>query len=482
MSKSKRTNRKQIVKSEASGKRRRHNGLTEQCKSKGMLLRILVLVVLAVVGSFVWRGYLGTEFVPNRSETDDAVASNSDLSIENLSDDQLETRLKLPPALAFQKEASENDTNRLAELIEDEIQSLRRTYPNDAHAEHLHGLFLLRLKRTKLAEPSLRRCVELAPNNQQMRIDLADLLGQLGRDYEALRVLEDYPASSPLTIDFLWKLGDFQLRFGEIEASEKTLLSAVQLAPMQPAMRAQLGKIQLQQNKVDEAKENAKKAIELEPTEPENWLLLNRIATMQKQTEEAHHALTRWRSLKEKADLVQPKKPFEIQHPESMAKVFGSAFRSLAILHQAKGNLPTANAMFERALEADPQNAVTLADWAGLQRQVGNYDKAAELNRRLLRLKPLEVVHYQNLANISMELNLPLDAEAALRLACLRIPTNGNCQLLLARFLLLAEKPEEAVAPARRAVQMLRNSEAETVLKQSQNAIQAQYRSHSHRN
>ena len=424
-------------------------------------LGLLVVCFVACIATYYWPAPETNE--PRDDQTDkvqDKLATSTP-SLENQTAEELEAFLKLPQ---MPKEATEPiDIERLANDFEDAMATRRSRFPNDPKTEHLAGLFQLRLKRTQSAEPSLRRCVELSPNDQKMRMDLAELLTQTGRDDEALQVLEGFSATAPLQVDYLWRLGDCQLRFGNLESAERTFTSATQADPTQSVLWVQLGNAKLQQQKIEEASQCAKKAIELNANSPDAWLLSNKSLKLLKQTEEAQAALLRWQEVTKQANAT-PRSTFEEKHPKAIANVIGDAFRSLGNLYRATGDNAQANEMFERALQLDPVDAVTIADWASLLRRMGNLERVTELTRVLVRVNPHEAAYYQNLASVSMELNRPLDAEASLRLACVRLPKNGGCHLMLAQFLLLAGKRKEAVAPAEIALRILQNAEAAEVL------------------
>ncbi len=89
-----------------------------------------------------------------------------------------------------------HSTNRSLAL-DTALTALQRDLPDDAQAQHLYGVAQMRLKRTQLAEPALKLAVEKAPKDWQMRIDLADLLMQLGRNAEALELLKLKTTDSP---------------------------------------------------------------------------------------------------------------------------------------------------------------------------------------------------------------------------------------------------------------------------------------------
>ncbi|MGI6605779.1 MAG: tetratricopeptide repeat protein [Peptococcia bacterium] len=72
------------------------------------------------------------------------------------------------------------------------------------------------------------------------------------------------------------------------------------------------------------------------------------------------------------------------------------AFELLGKIYREKGYYQRAEESFLKALELDPQNAETLADYAYLLLLCGYYEKAREVMQEALRLEPENdlVLHY----------------------------------------------------------------------------------------
>ncbi len=392
-------------------------------------------------------------------------------SLEHFKIEELEAVLALP-VMEPEPPSALLDLTHWNSKVETSIQQLTALFPNSAEVEHLHGLIQLRLKRTKLAEPLLQRCVEMAPSNPKMRIDLAELLLQLGRAEEALQVLH-VPTidAKPMEAQYLEMFGDCQVQMGQIAEAETSFRAALDIAPTLPSIWTKLGKVLLQQNQLAEAKQCATRAIEIDADLAQAWLLLHQLAVLQRETVEAREAFARWTALTKVRPKIDQETSFDEAHSQNMGMVYGSIFRSIATLYLSLGNLPQALTHLDLAIEINPRDTIALAARANQWRRIGDFQRAAELNRLLIRMQPLEAAHYQNLANLCMQLNQPLDAEATLRLACQRLPLNGQLHLALAQFLLYLGKPEEALAPARIAAKHLNSNAAHDILNSVQNAV-----------
>lgn len=422
-----------------------------------------LLALLAVVASIAFL-LRSIQFQSSTGEdlTEQAAMQAPNESLDSKSADALARLLQIPEAKPVST-ATANEIETWTTILDQTLARMQRDYPNDAQVMHLHGLVQGRLKRTKLAEPSLRRCVALAPQDLQMRIDLADHLSQLGRDDEALSVLEEIDKGTALTSDYLNALGNCHTQLGQLEAAEKSYRLSLDNNSRQPDVWVRLGKVQLQLQKASASEQSARTAIESLPEDSEAWLLLGQALALLGRPEESRSSIEKSQEFSETRWRVA-QRDLDGEHSTAMSKVLCSSFRSAAILYQSKGHAQRAQELYEQSHRVDANDSLTLINWSALLRRIGTLDRAIDIHRQLVKLQPHEPAHYQNLANIFMTLDRPIEAEAILRLCGLNQPENGNSQLLLARFLLLLNKPREAIGPARNAVAILDTPESRDVL------------------
>ncbi len=357
--------------------------------------------------------------------------------------------------------------------LDGDLDQLHQRWPNDAKVEHMIGLAHLRMKRTKMAEPHLRKAVELSPNNPQMRYDLGDLLLQLGLDSDAMEVLDGLGQAAS-DVQYLVLQAECQTRLGRVTDAEQLLSRASQFAPKNADLWSRLGKSQMQLKKFEAAEQSARNAISLNDSHAEGWLLLGQVCKLLKKTDQARDAIQRWNELSKPKEHHAEGRDFELENSQSMAKVFGSAYRSLGAVYEANADQVAAAKMYSRAQQACPMDCDILLVQATLLRKQGQFAEAATLMRKVVRLQPNTYSNYQNLANLSMEQREPNQAEASLRLACLMMPENGLAHLTLARFLLLANKPSEAINAAQTAQRLTNSVEAADVLSQALTAAGVQ--------
>ena len=398
------------------------------------------------------------------SAVSETTRTNSQLA--NLNVQELEALLQLPTLASETDISASIDIDHWTNQAVLASQQLKENFPNDPKSEHLFGLIQLKLRRTKLAEPSLRRCVKMAPDNLAMRLDLADLLIQLGNDADALEILDALPNQAQPSVAWLLIKGDCQLRLGQVDEAEKSFLEAVKLDARVASHWVKLGNSQLQLGKYLQAEQSGLKAIELSQTEIDAWLLLQQAYSLQRKQAAAESATQRWKDLSGKLDARPGTNSFDEMLHVAKLRLFASTFRSIAVLYQTNQNYDAAQTVLEKSLQLSPQDPVTLSAWVGLLHHQGDFESAAVANRLLMRLQPLEFNHYQNSANLSMEEGKPVEAEAALRLACMRLPTHGYAQLSLARFLLFMNRTIEAQAAAQMADNILNSAASKELLQQ----------------
>lgn len=394
-------------------------------------------------------------------------------TLEGMNSAQLEQFLQIPVSDAVVVPPEKIDVELWTQQLDRDLDQLHQRWANDAKVEHMIGLAHLRLKRTKLAEPHLRKAVELSPNNPQMRVDLADLLLQLGLDSNAHEVLDEFGAAVS-DVQYLVMLAECQTRLGRVTDAEQSLTRASQVAPKNAELWTRLGKSQLQLKKFEAAEQSARNAISLDGAQAEGWLLLGQVSKFLKKTDQARDAMQRWNELSKPKEHHAEGRDFELENSQSMAKVFGSAYRSLGAVYEANSDQVAAAKMYSRSQQACPMDCDILLVQATALRKLGQFAEAAELMRKAVRLQPQNYSYYQNLANLSMEQREPNKAEAALRLACLAMPENGLAHLTLAKFLLLANKPSEAINAAQTAQRLSNSVEAADVLSQALTAAGVQ--------
>jgi predicted Zn-dependent protease len=304
------------------------------------------------------------------------------------------------------------------EAIERELRpallELVEKYPDDYQAHHLAGIVEVRFKQTQVAEPRLRRSLELAPNDSQIRLDLADMLLQIGNNGEALELLEAGAAGGANSPQYLHSLAEAQLRSGDANRARLTLLDATQRFPDSQPNWLSLGKSQLQLGEYAAAEASLRTAISFNADNKPAWIALSQALAFQKKTEAAAEVREQLKRLGDGSPVIDS---FDSVFGASLRRFACSSFRSLAVVYQRHLDNARAKHWLERARETDPTDVLTLGYLTSYYRNTGEFAAAAEVVRELLLLEPQALHNYINLANLQMEQGNTAGAEAALRLA-----------------------------------------------------------------
>jgi TolB-like protein/Flp pilus assembly protein TadD len=103
------------------------------------------------------------------------------------------------------------------------------------------------------ADAEFRRAYELAPGNVDVLKARAGLAGILGRDDEAIELLQKAVALDPLGTSTLHALGARYLRVGRLDEAETLLRAAIDLNPKAGLVHSKLSSVRLKQGRPDEA-------------------------------------------------------------------------------------------------------------------------------------------------------------------------------------------------------------------------------------
>ena len=384
--------------------------------------------------------------------------------------DSLERELGLHAAAP---DTAENalDFGQLEQEITAQADLVVKEYPEDFQAWHLAGKIYGKYKQSEPAELRFKRALEIAPNDLQVRQDLADVLLQVGRNADAVAVLSEATTLVPnfeTQPDFSHALAESLMGVGRLDEARQLLTTMLEDSPDSPLHWISLGKVELQKQEFALAEASFRRALALDETSEAAWLSLCQALAFQRKTEEAAGARKQLEALRQTS--LAERESFEEEHLLSLRRFAASSFRSLAVIRQNHGDSVQAQLGLERSLALEPSNLLTLSHLMVFHRNRGEFPAAADIARRILKLQPDLFSHYVNLANLSMEQADPHTAELALRLAAQRELADGQAQLSLAQFMLMLKRPVEAIAPARSAVQEMGSLDARLVLISALNA------------
>jgi tetratricopeptide (TPR) repeat protein len=129
------------------------------------------------------------------------------------------------------------------------------------------------------------------------------------------------------------------------------------------------------------------------------------------------------------------------------------AHANLADLHMRRGQVPQALAEYDLSLKLFPRNVPALVNASLAYNAAGRNDRAEECLRRALDVAPEAAAAHFNLGLLLAELGRTSEAESELRLALKHDPRLAAAAYNLA-VLVAPSKPDEAIALARKAVEL----------------------------
>ena len=426
--------------------------------------KILVAAVLALLGGLTWR---------HAANFQDDVALFG--HIVSLNPEARDAHLNLSEALV--------EADRFEESLKASRTAVEQR-PDSPGAHSNLGLALMALNRFEEAEAAFGRALETDPRDRNGRQNLAELMKKQGR-YDV--AVEQYRLALDTDSDFAlgWAgLADVHFLAGRyVEAAEAAdrSLSIDPDSPNAASLHLLLGRASRESGHLEAAERNLKRASELAPDVAEPLLELANLYLGMERFDEANTYIAR-------AERVEPRSVATIhnraetlrrqkRHDEALALYrealemdsrfapavagMGIAFfeqeryeeavesmeRALALapelpeassLHrlagralQELGRLDEAVEQFARTLELDPRDSEALDRLAFLRFNAGRYDEALDYYRALLDVSPADATAHTNLgvtllnleryedAAQSLERSLELDPEQPIARAAL---------------------------------------------------------------
>jgi predicted TPR repeat methyltransferase len=141
---------------------------------------------------------------------------------------------------------------------------------------------------------------------------------------------------------------------------------------------------------------------------------------------------------------------------DTLAKnpTYGDALHLLGLLHHARGDMPGAVALVERAAEASPAAPDTWRNLGTLRAETGDLRRAEACFRRVLALRAGDTAARGNLALVLERQGRPDEAASELRALVAARPNDVGALNLLAKLLRVTKRHEEEVTVARRIVDL----------------------------
>lgn len=282
---------------------------------------------------------------------------------------EFQEALRISPGLpiVLQNLAQLNLSQGNASVAQIYGQELVQKYPTDASDRLMLGAIYLREGQLHPAEEQFLAARRLAPNQAAVHLNLGQLYSAEKQWSEAEKELETAIQLDPLNAAVL---GPYAAFLAAHQGSNKGIARAQQFVNANPT-NAQghliLGALQFEANNNSSAKAEFERAIQLDPKNSQAYLQMGRVYEVES-----------------RADLAigQYQKALDLQPNAPLGIMIGNLY-----LHQ--GALEIARQYFQRALDADPDNAIAMANMAWVDALEGkNLNVALGMAQRAKSLMP----------------------------------------------------------------------------------------------
>lgn len=146
------------------------------------------------------------------------------------------------------------------------VESILRRNPNDATARGQLGSLYRRQNQPEAAIREFRRAIDLQPSLIAVRLELADVLFQVGRLPESAAELQQVVRIDPRNFDAYMKAGDMLGVLKDFARAERMFRSAARIRPTSPEAYNNLGVSLAAQGRMSEAVFSFGQAVQLNPS------------------------------------------------------------------------------------------------------------------------------------------------------------------------------------------------------------------------
>ncbi len=355
------------------------------------------------------------------------------------------------------------DTEPQQKQLLADVEDAVTRFPQGADVLHLAGLTYGELLQTERAAELFRQSLEVAPRNRDVLVAYSDMLTQIGTHEEAISALEQGIKAGIDDATIRASLGNAYIQVGEAEKGAEVLRRGIELDPQHAPLRLALAQAQVQLEQFAEAEENARLALNLGEKSRATYVVLTSALVRLGKREEAT-------ALRQEMPTLEPNTIDDPRYQDSFREFASHTYGLLALAFQSRGLMVESEQWWLRSLEYFPNSPKSLAALADICHRSGRLADALQIYQRLLQADPQNLVNYSNCASIALQLgNTPL-AEDALRQAT-AVDKSGYADLYLARFQFELGKFPEAAQNAATAAERSADVEAYLVLIAAQQAL-----------
>jgi len=355
------------------------------------------------------------------------------------------------PTIWLAESPAPADQEQLRQEAERTASTLRERFPNLPAALHVAAMMHAQFRQTAEAEALWQKCVELAPDSDQYRVNLAAVAMDRGNNELAVETLQpafDRGSASP---DVGHHLGVALTNLGRNDAAERVLGATLDRVPDSPTHWLVLGQAQLKAGHAAEAEASLRRAVELGAESPSAYFALANACARQGKQDDAQQFRQRFAELSE-AQPLDPRQRFQILSAAEARRTTVAVLAEAATVHAWQQDTLEAERLLLRAIALDPASVASCRALANLYEQAGMAAEEVVVRRRLVMLQPQNAGHYLDLAKASTRWGDRPAAEAALKAAVAVTPDASQPYATLAHFYLQSGRAAKARWYAQEAV------------------------------
>jgi tetratricopeptide (TPR) repeat protein len=322
--------------------------------------------------------------------------------------------------------------DQLREESEQVVSELIRRYPTSSMALHIAAAHYAAVHEVGKAANLWRRCIELAPSSAGPRVGLATTAMERGDDAGAIQILEEALAAGCHTQEVYVQMATALQKLARLDEAERRLKQGLELFPRDVELWSALGQVQLQQSKLQDAEASLREAVRLRPDAATAHFSLATLYAQSARPDLAAEHRRRFAELRSEHP-VQPGR-FQEVYEGALRNVVVDALSKAAAEYHRQGESNTAEDLYLRALELNPQSAVTCRWLVSLLHRQGRFGDALLAQRRLVEIEPGRVENHLNLASLAAQFGDYDAAETALMNAARTAPQSEVAYIGLARL------------------------------------------------
>lgn len=330
-------------------------------------------------------------------------------------------------------------------------EDLLARFPRSPEAHHLMALLQKAYRQTDDARDYWRTCIEMAPDHTDARIGLASVAVDQGNDDVAVETLEEAISagcSSPNVYNALatalMHLGRFDEAIGALKKSPATF-------PQSSESWYLLGQAQIQRSDFQHAEKSLRTAIELAPSYTDAYYALAIVCVRQGRHEEAAEYRSRFAKLKA-GDREAEDRQFYVPDLDTIRQRSAATLCGAGTVYLQEGDRLEAERLLLRSAAVSPDFAETYKVLASLYQGTGRIADALVVQRHLVEIDPENVVNYLNLGNLYARVGDMASAEEVLKQAIELRPDAAVGYSCLAQLYLKTGKPKQARSLAQDAI------------------------------